>query len=120
MKRLSKDETPKNLMSASFDTKDGHGGKADEHRKEMEEIARKVCAEEMAQMESRMYEIAYQAYSQAITDFLGALNYDVESITKIGFDGCRDIFEDRKAQKYISDHIMKEITKKLNDKHLRK
>jgi hypothetical protein len=71
-------------------------------------------------MESRMYEIAYQAYSQAITDFLGALNYDVESITKIGFDGCRDIFEDRKTQKYISDHIMKEIEKQLKSKHLRK
>ena len=67
-----------------------------------------------------MYEIAYQAYSQAITDFLGVLNYDVESITKIGFDGCRDIFEDRKTQKYISDHIMKEIEKQLSNKHFRK
>ena len=55
-----------------------------------------------------------------MTDVMGVLDYDVESVTRIGFDGCRDIFEDRKAQKYISDHIMKEITKKLNDKHLRK
>lgn len=120
MKRLSKDETPKNLMSASFDTQDGHGGKSEKHRKEMEEIARKVYAEEMAQIENRMYEIAYQAYSQAIRDFMKALEYDVESITKIGFDGCRDIFEDRKTQKYISDHIMKEIEKQLNNKHFRK
>ena len=28
-------------------TSDGHGGKSEEHRKEMEEIARKVCAEQM-------------------------------------------------------------------------
>ena len=70
-------------------------------------------------MESRMYEIAYQAYSQAIHDFMKALEYDVESITKIGFDGCRDIFEDKKAQKFISDHIMKEIEKQLSGKHFR-
>ena len=43
MKILSNDELPKNLMSISFD---GHGGRAEEHRAEMEEIARKVYAEE--------------------------------------------------------------------------
>ena len=101
-----------------------HGGRAEEHRAEMEEVARKVYAEErekdMERMEQRIYEIAYAAYKQAIEDFLGALEYDVESVTKIGFDGCRDIFEGRKAQKFISDHIMKEITKQLNNKHFRK
>ena len=86
----------------------------------MEEIARRVCAEEYAQMEERMYEIAYVAYAQAIEDFLHALEYDIESVTRIGFDGCRDIFEDKKAQKFISDHIMKEIQKQLNGKHFRK
>ena len=90
----------------------------------MEEIARRVYAEErekdVEDMERRMQEIAYAAYEQAVKDFLRALEYDVESVTKIGFDGCRDIFEGRKAQKFISDHIMKEITKQLNNKHFRK
>ena len=90
----------------------------------MEEVARRVYAEERAKDEERiervMYEIARAAYEQAVKDFLGALDYDVESITRIGFDGCRDIFEDRKAQKYISDHIMKEIQKRLNGKNYRK
>ena len=86
----------------------------------MEEIARRVCAEKYAQMEERMYEIAYAAYTQAIEDLLHALEYDIESVTRIGFDGCRDIFEDKKAQKFISDHIMKEIQKQLNGKHFRK
>jgi hypothetical protein len=48
------------------------------------------------------------------------LEYDIESVTRIGIDGCRDIFEDKKAQKFISDHIMKEIQKQLNGKTFRK
>ena len=86
----------------------------------MEEIARRVCAEECVKLEARMHQIAYEGYSQAIKDFLHAIEYDVESVTRIGFDGCRDIFEDKKAQKFISDHIMKEIQKQLNGKHFRK
>ena len=114
-----------NLLS--FDnrfTQDGHGGRAEEHRAEMEEIARRVYAEEREKdtesAERMMWEIAYIAYKQAIDDFLRALEYDVESITKIGINGCREIFEDKKTQKFISDHIMKEIIKRLNDKNFRK
>ena len=58
-----------------------------------------------------------EAYRQAIADFLGALEYDIESIVQIGFDGCRDIYVDKKTQKYISDRIVKEIMKRLNGKH---
>ena len=112
----------------SFDnrsyTQDGHGGKSEEHRMEMEEIARRVYAEERAkeaeEMEQMMWEIAYAAYKQAIEDVLHALEYDVESITRIGIEGCRDIFEDKKTQKFISDHIMKEIIKRLDNKNFRK
>ena len=86
----------------------------------MEAVARAVCAEALAQFESRIYEIAYQAYRQAIEDFLHALEYDIESVTRIGIEGCRDIFEDKKAQKFISDHIMREIQKQLNGKNFRK
>ena len=101
-------------------TQDGHGGRAEEHREEMEAVARAVCAEALAQFESRMYEIAYQAYRQAIEDVLRALEYDIESVTRIGIEGCRDIFEDKKAQKFISDYVMKEIRKQLNGKDFRK
>lgn len=120
MNQYQKGEEPKNLMSGVFDTQDGHGGKAAEHREEMEAVARAVCAEALAQFESRIYEIAYQAYRQAIEDFLHALEYDIESVTRIGIEGCRDIFEDKKAQKFISDHIMREIQKQLNGKNFRK
>ena len=90
----------------------------------MEEVARRVYAEESAKdaerMECAMYEIAYAAYEQAIKDLLHTLEYDIKSVTHIGIDGCREIFEGEKAQKFISDHIMKEITKRLNNKHFRK
>ena len=120
MNQYQKGEEPQNLMSGVFDTQDGHGGRAEEHRQEMENVARTVCAEELAHFESRMYEIAYQAYQQAIEDVLRALEYDIESVTRIGIDGCRDIFEDKKAQKFISDHIMRELQKQLNGKGFRK
>ena len=44
------------------------------------------------------------------------LEYDIESVTKIGIEGCRDIFEDQKAQKFISDHVIKTIKKELQNK----
>ena len=113
-----------NLLSLYNQTLDGHGGRAEEHRAEMEAVARKVYAEERAQDMERadraMHDIALAAYRQAIDDFLHALEYDIESVTRIGIDGCRDIFEDKKAQKYISDHIMKEIKKRLTGKDFRR
>ena len=114
----------KNLMSFSNGTYDGHGGRAEAHRAEMEEIARKVYAEEhqkdMEEIKAMIEELLPIAYKQAIEDMLHALEYDIESVTRIGFDGCRDIFEDKKTQQYISDHIMKEIQKRLNGKNYRK
>lgn len=107
-----------NLMSFSKGTFDGHGGKASEHHAEMEEIARKVFAEEnqklLEEIKVMIQEEAELAYKRAINDFLGVMHYDVESITQIGFDGCYDIFKDKKAQKYISDLIVREIEKRLN------
>lgn len=114
----------KNLMSFSNGTLDGHGGRGAEHRDEMEEIAKQVFASEkenfIEEIKVIINEESSRAYEHALKEVLGELTYDVESVVKIGFDGCRDIFEDKKAQKYISDHIMKEITKRLNDKHFRK
>ena len=98
------------------------------HRLMMEKIANEICEQAIEEvlkqvipkLEDMIQTKMEDAYKQALNDVIGVLDYDVESVTKIGFDGCRDIFEDKKAQKYISDHIMKEITKKLSNKHLRK
>ena len=113
-----------NLLAGRCGTKDGHGGKAEEHREEMEEVARRVYAEEREkfkeEMQAMIYEAQCQAYEQALRDVVGVLEYDVHSVTKIGIEGCREIFEGEKAQKYISDQIMKEIKKRLQNKRFRK
>lgn len=108
-----------NLLAGKCGMQDGHGGKAEEHRAEMEEIARKVFAEEYERRKEKIYQMQCQAYEQAIYDILGALEYDIHSVTKIGIEGCREIFEGEKAQKYISDHIVREIKKHLGNKHFR-
>lgn len=59
-----------NLLAGRVGTKDGHGGKAEEHRAEMEEMARKVFESERAKLmdeiEERMHAAQYQAYNQAL------------------------------------------------------
>ncbi len=85
----------------------------------MEAVAHAVYEQERAKDDERIKKLMYEAYKQAIDDFLHALTYDIESVTRIGFDGCRDIFEDKKAQKYISDHVMQEIKKRLDGKTFR-
>ncbi len=105
-------------------TWDGHGGRAEEHRAEMEEITRAVYAEEREKdaerIEERMQEIAADAYRQAVKDFLHALEFDINSIVRLAIEGCRDIFEGKKAQKHISDHIMKTVEKNLRGKSYRR
>ena len=51
--------------------------------------------------------------------FLMREGYDIQSVTRFGFDGCREIFEGRKAQRFISYQIMKRITKELKSKTFR-
>ena len=55
-----------NILAGRCGTKDGHGGKAEEHREEMEEVARRVYAEErekmMAELKAEFYEAQCQAY----------------------------------------------------------
>ena len=117
------DSTSQNLCAKSFHTQDSHGGRAELHRSEMEEIARRIIAEErerlMEEIEEKILQAQYRAYEQALQDVMRVLEYDIESVTKIGIDGCRDIFESKKAQKFISDQICKTISKELKGKHFK-
>ena len=109
-----------NLMAMSIGTQDGHGGRAAEHYKEIEEIAEKVVNLRLERFTEEIKEMIlvaqYQAYEQALNDVLGVLEYDIHSVTKIGIEGCREIFEGEKAQKFISDQIVKRIVKELKNK----
>ena len=90
-----------NLLAGRVNTKDGHGGKANAHRAEMEEIAKVVFRIEYEKLlndiEQMIYAAQYNAYEQALKDVVGILQYDIESVTQIGFEGCKDIFKDKKA-----------------------
>ena len=112
-----------NYAAMTFNTQDGHGGRAEEHRAEIEAIARAIINEEIDKFMDKLPQIieekCREAYRQAIADFLHALEYDIESIVEIGFEGCRDIYVDKKTQKYISNHILKEVQKRLNGKDFR-
>ena len=112
-----------NLLAFNKNTQDGHGGRAELHRSEMKEVAHEVFQAEreqlMKEIEAQIMTAQYQAYAQAIQDVLRVLEYDIHSVTKIGIDGCREIFEGEKAQKYISNQIMKIITSELKEKRFR-
>lgn len=112
-----------NLIARSVGTQDGHGGRATEHRREMEEIAQKVFRSQrenlMQEIDERILAAQYQAYEQALQDVMRVLEYDIQSVTRIGINGCREIFEGKKAQKYISDQIVQTIMKKLKNKSLK-
>ena len=120
----STDSDSQNLLSGYFATSDGHGGRGTQHREEMKTIAREVFKGEreamMQEIKEMMYEAQYQAYRQALEDVIRVLEYDIQSVTRIGIEGCKDIFEGKKAQKYISDQIMKVIEKELKNKNFRR
>ena len=87
-------------------TQDGHGGRAEEHRKEMRQIAESAIKELVPDM-------AMQIYADTVQDMLNALEYDIETIVSISFDDAQDIFTSNKARKYVSDMIMREIINHL-------
>ncbi len=116
------------LYIAKYGTADGHGGNGYRHRKEMEQIAQSIFREELrrALPEIRQYimdrlpdnsEIQKQAYEQGFRDAVNTvqeqIGFDVNSAVKIGFDNGAQIFFDKKTQKVVADHLMKDIEKQL-------
>lgn len=89
-------------------TRDGHGGRAEEHRAEMRKIAIEVINEYVPQ-------IAAEIYNNALQRLLGAIQYDVESVVSVAVDGIGEIFNGHKVKKIISDRIMQEMKARLTD-----
>ena len=90
------------------------------HKKMMEDIANEIVRQAIADYDSthsqKIEEIQLQTYKQAIKDFLGAVEYDIESVVTVGLNGCEEIFRDKRTQKIISDRIMQEINRRINKK----
>lgn len=112
-----------NLIARSLNARDGHGGRAEEHHKEIKEIAEDVFFKEkealMEEIKGMILQAQYEAYEQALNDVIKVLEYDIHSVTKIGIQGCKEVFEGEKAQKFMSDQMMKTIVKGLRGKHFK-
>ena len=92
-------------------TQDGHGGRAEEHRAEMEQIAERKAEEKLAAI---IPQIQAAALRQAREDLLRALSFDVETVVSIAFANGETIWRDSKTQKVIADSLMREIRKRLD------
>ena len=91
------------------------------HKDMMEQIANDVVEQALddytINFQSIIEEAMYNAYKEAINDFMTAIEYDITSSVSVAIDGCKEIFYDEKTQKIISDRIIQEIWNKLNKKH---
>ena len=92
------------------DTQDGHGGRAEKHRREMEQIAEQIVQQKLHDI---IPEIQRAATEQAYGNLLKALSFDVTSAVNIGFENAESIFRDSKTQKVVADAVMNEVRKQL-------
>lgn len=96
-----------NPTNATY-TRDGHGGRAEEHKAEMRKIAEETIYDLVPT-------ISAEIYNNALQRLLGAIQYDVESVVSVGIDGIGEIFNGHKVKKIISDRIMQELQARLTD-----
>ena len=99
-------------VTYSRNTKDGHGGRAEAHRKEMQEISEQAVRQLTPA-------IAAEIYNEAITRLIGAIEYDIDTIVSVSVEGMGEIFNSSKLKRILSDKIMTEIKSRLNDIELK-
>ena len=93
-------------------TQDGHGGRAEEHHREMQEIAEQTIQKIVPQM---IEEYGARVWSNMISQLHGVLTKEINSIVRIGIEGCKDIFYDSKTQKYISDTLVNVLMNEIHN-----
>ena len=89
-------------------TKDGHGGRATEHRAEMRKIAEETVKELVPQ-------IAERYFNQAAEKIIGAIKYDIETVVSVAVDSGEEIFNSKKFKQVVSDRIVKEIKTSISN-----
>lgn len=92
-------------------TQDGHGGRAAEHRAEMDQIAERIAEQKIAAIVPQIQAAALQ---QARDELLRAIAFDVETVVQVALHNGETIFRDKKTQRVIADNIMREIRKRLD------
>ena len=96
-----------NLCSYSIGPYDGHGGHAEEHRQEMREIA-----EEMIQ--KMVPKMCADIYNEAVTNLIGAIQYDVETCVSVSIDSVGEILNKSVVKKVVTQNIMNELMAKID------
>ena len=92
------------------------------HKKDMEQICNEIIDAKLNQImktlseaiPSIIDEYGRTVWTQLINNLVGVLQTDIYSQVNVGFEGLREVFYGEKCQKYISDSIMKQMTKELS------
>lgn len=86
---------------------DGHGGHAEEHRQEMREIAAEMIQEMVPKM-------CAEIYNEAVTNLIGAIQYDVETCVSVSIDTAGEILNKSALKKVVTKNIMNELMAKID------
>lgn len=95
-----------------WNTQDGHGGMAREHRAEMAEIANQIAEQKIKVI---VPQIVKEIYKESLADMLRGIKYDINTIVEFAFEDGEKIFTSSKSRKAVSEAIYNEILKGLKD-----
>jgi len=88
--------------------RDFHGGHAEQHRREMRQIA----IEEIHRLVPKM---ATEIYNAAIERLIGAIQYDIETCVSVALESVGEIYNDKKFKQVLSNEIMQKIKAQVDD-----
>lgn len=100
----------------------GVGGREQLHRREIEEICNEIVDEKIKQamvaiengIQDAVSTYGEQVWEELVSSLKDALQEDIVSEVKIGFDNAKEIFYGRKAQEFVRKSMEKEIYKELD------
>ena len=82
-------------------TQDGHGGRAAEHRAEMEQIAERIADQKIAAIVPQIQATALQ---QAREELLRAIAFDGETVVQVALHNGETIFRDKNTEGHSGQH----------------
>lgn len=103
----------KNLCAYNrFDTQDGHGGRAEEHRQEMREIAEQVAEQKIRELVPQM---AVDLYNSCLQRLYEGITRDVETVVNVSMEQIGDIYKSSSLRKVLTDNIRRQMIANIGD-----
>ena len=91
-----------------------YGWDTSNHKEEAEEITRTILRDELQDTINQIVEEKVtRIWNDAIGRLVHAITYDVNTCVEIAMNNANDIFHSSKAQKFISDSIVKSLISEL-------